>query len=266
MKNAIGCLLVVLFFISCSTTKKIKTGAAGIKNGDHVTSVSENKTIDELKKLLYTENELPFRTFSAKVKVSYEDAGGKQPDVNAFVRMKKDEAIWISVAATFLNIEAMRVLITPDSVFILNKMEKTYGVYPISYINERLSIPVNFQDAQRLIAGKIVLTGDSILSVNQSGNFIQAIITMPGIYNSIYFTDPGMLLARQVVNVSQPGDHFTANILYDNYEKTSIGLFSTSRNISIPEKSQKLQLVFRQYEFNNELSLPFSRPEGYEIK
>ncbi len=258
--------MLVLVLAGCSTSKKIKTGASGISPDGNGTTITEDKTTTSVKKLLYSENEIPFNSFSAKVKVSYEDAGGKQPDVNAFVRMKKGEAIWISIAASFLNIEGMRVLITRDSVFVLNKMEKTYGAYPISYINDRLSIPVNFEDAQRLIAGKVVFAGDSLLSVSQSGKFLQAIVTLPGIYNTIYFTDPDLLLARQMVNVSQPGDHFTTNILYEDYEKTAIGLFSTARNISIPEKEQKLQLSFRQCEFNNELSLPFSRPEGYEIK
>ncbi len=266
MKNTIALMLLVFLVTGCGTSKRIKTGASGIPAEKATTTVTESRTTAALKKLLYTDNEIPFNSFSAKVKVSYEDAGGKQPDVNAFIRMKKDEAIWISIAATFLNIEGMRILITPDSVFILNKMEKTYSAYPISYINERLSIPVNFQDAQRLVSGKVVFAGDSVLSVSQSGNFLQAVVSIPQIYNTIYFTDPGLLLAKQEVKVSQPGDHFTVNIHYEDYEKTSMGLFSTSRNITIPEKGQKLQLNFRQYEFNNELSLPFSRPEGYDIK
>ena len=259
-------VVAMLTVLGCSSSKKIKTGAAGINGGDTAHVVSEDSSMAALKKLLYAENDIPFNTFSAKVKVSYEDAGGKQPDVNAFVRMKKGQAIWISVAATFLNIEAYRILITPDSIIMLNKMEKTIEQYPISYIRDRLSIPVNFEDAQRLIAGKVVLAGDSVESVHEAGKFLQAIIALPNVYNRVYFTYPGLLLARQVASISQPGDRFTVNLLYDDYEKTTIGLFSVTRNIAIPEKNQKLQLSFRQYEFNKELSLPFSRPEGYDLK
>jgi hypothetical protein len=49
---------------------------------------------------------------------------GKNYDVNATMRMYKDSAIWLSANAV-LGIEAMRVLITKDSVKLLNKLDKT---------------------------------------------------------------------------------------------------------------------------------------------
>lgn len=255
-----------LLIAGCSSTKKIKTGAANIDGAHAPRPMAEEDSL-AVNQLLYAKNDIPFNTFSAKVKVNYEDASGKQPEVNAFVRMKKGEAIWISVAATFLNIEAYRILITPDSIVILNKMEKTIEQYPISYIQDRLSIPVNFKDAERLIAGKAILAGDSVQSVSHMGEFIQAIVSLPNVYNRIYFTEEHLLLAKQMISVSQLGDHFTANLLYEDYEKTKDGgLFSVTRNITIPEKNQKLQLTFRQYEFNKELSLPFTKPEGYDLK
>ncbi len=267
MKTYPAALFALLVLISCNPSKKIRTHAASIgRPVDSSVHTIEDTLKATAEKLLFEENVIPFQTFSAKVKVQYEDAGGKQPEVNAFVRMKKDQAIWISIAATFMNIEAFRVLITPDSVFILNKFEKTCEQYPFSYVQNRISAPVSFNDVQMLLAGKAALTGDSLATVKRNGDFLEITLLMKNIFNSFYYTIPQHLLAKQSVHVSIPGDNYTANVLYEDYSKTDVGYFSTSRDINIPEKSQHIILNFRQVEFNNELSLPFNKPEGYTIK
>ncbi len=180
--------------------------------------------------------------------------------------MKKDTAIWMSIAATILNIEAARVLITPDSFIIINKLDKSIEAHPINYLHQKFSLPVRFNDIQNLIAGKIILAGDSIATVSASKNFLQINSILPGIINSIFFTLPEMLLAKQSLQLSDASANYSAEVLYEDYEKNGDDFFSTSRDVWIPAKNQRIKLSFKQYEFNKELSLPFNRPEGYTIK
>ena len=42
-------------------------------------------------------NYISFKTFSGKIKVNFDDSRGKNNDFNAFIRVKKDSVIWISV-------------------------------------------------------------------------------------------------------------------------------------------------------------------------
>ena len=128
MKNILRLLsgVILISTISCRSTKKLQTA---INKKDTVITVKNLPSIDSLKggkDIINTlsKNIIKFNTFSAKIKVQYEDSKGKQPDVNAFVRMKKDSVIWISINATFLSIEAFRILITKDHVTILNKLQK----------------------------------------------------------------------------------------------------------------------------------------------
>lgn len=267
MKTILGSIIIIVTLVSCSASRKIRTNASSISPIHDTLALEKKDTLKtEAARLLYSENGIPFQTFSAKVKVEYQDENGKQPDVNAFVRMKKDQAIWISVAATFLNIEGFRVLITPDSVVVMNKLEKTIEEYPFSYLQSRISIPVSFNDVQELVAGRAAMTGDSIGLVKSDGNYLEISLSDKNIDNIFYYTLPRLLLAKQSARISQPGKNYTANMLYEDYSKTDAGYFSTSRDVRIPEKQQHIFLSFKQIEFNKELSLPFNRPDGYTVK
>src|SRR5687767_126680 len=113
-------VILLSIFISCRSTKKLQTA---VNKKDTVITVQNVPAPDSLKagKDLFgtlLHNRIDFKTFSAKIKVEYEDVKGKQPDVIANVRMEKDNIIWISINATFLSIEAFRIMITKDSVTI----------------------------------------------------------------------------------------------------------------------------------------------------
>ena len=72
--------------------------------------------------------------------VDYRGGDDKHYDVNATIRMHKDSLIWASVNAV-LGIEAMRLLITKDSVFLLDKLNKTYTTRSVDYLQEETSLP-----------------------------------------------------------------------------------------------------------------------------
>lgn len=258
------CFFLILLLIGCGTARKIKTGAAGIDV--ETLSPANKKVFDKAVWLMSEEKSLNFNTFSARAKIEYEDHYGKQPEANVSIRMAKDSFIWVSITATVLNIEAARVWMTPDSVIIVNRLEKTVEQYPLDYIRQVISLPLTFRDIQALIAGKAVLAGDSVVSVATTDNFLLVTSRSPGIENQTYFMLRGPLLARQTIAVAEGVNDYTAEILYENYEKKGKQTFSTLRDISVPSGQQKLRLSFRQYEFNNELSVPFSRPQGYTIK
>jgi hypothetical protein len=63
------------------------------------------------------------------------------------------------------------------------------------------------------------------------------------------------------VNVSR---NRTANLSYSGYENRNGLLFSTRRSISVSEKKKlDIQLDFKQYDFNGEVSFPFSVPKNF---
>ena len=256
----------------CHSTKKLQTAVNKIDTVLINKNIDTNKAyagLDTARIILSAldKNKIDFKTFSAKAKVQYEDRNGKQPDFNTFIRLQKDSVLWVSISSTFLGIEAFRLYITPDTLIILNKLDKTVEYHPFSYVESIVHIPLDFALLQNILIGNQVYVGDSIVSYTHTKNYI-LIGTVGNFFKN--------LLAVSVAN-----DHLekiklddidlsknrTASLLYDSYEKAGDFDFSTYREVNVSEKSKvDITILFKQYEFNKELSFPFTIPRNYKTK
>ena len=212
-------------------------------------------------------NRIKFTTFSAKIKVQYEDKNGKQPDFNAFVRLYKDSVLWISISATFLSIEAFRILITKDSIIIVNKLNKKVEYHSFSYVEDIAHIPLNFSTLQDLIIGNPIYVGDSIVAFRQTENHILIGTVGKFFKNLLTVSDDNDLIERSKLDDIDIGQNRTADLTYGEYEKNNGVSFATYREITVAEKTKvDISLLFKQYEFNKELSFPFNIPRNYKTK
>jgi hypothetical protein len=271
MKNILPILIAVflLSIVSCRSTKKLQTA---VNKKDTVISVKNTLSVDSLKgakDLVNTlgKNMIGFNTFSAKIKVQYEDSKGKQPDVNAFVRMKKDSVIWISINATFLSIEAFRILITKDHITILNKLQKQVEEHPFSFIEEIAKIPLDFRTLQDIIIGNPIYIGDKVVSYKLTENHI--LLSTMGKYfkNLLTLSSDNNLIERSKLDDLDVMLNRTGDLTYGDYENKPGFFFSTYREITVAEKTKvDIILNFKQYDFNTELSYPFAIPKNYKTK
>lgn len=267
MKNVLYILLYVAVFfniLSCRSTKKInkavtRTDAMHPGNADSV-------SIAKAALAGLSENTSDFTTFSAKVKVDYEDSKGKQPDFNAFLRLKKDSALWASINATFLGIEAFRILVTTDSLFIINKLDKEYEAHPIQYLSDLIHIPITFPILQNIILGNPIFVGDSLLSYRETNNQ-QIISTLGSAFKNLITISTDHRLVHSKLDDVQIGRQRTADLSYSDYASADNYWLATNREITVSEKSKiDISLSFKQFEFNKELSLRFVVPPNYKIK
>ncbi len=212
-------------------------------------------------------NKIDFRTFSSKAKIEYEDHNGKQPDFNAFIRLQKDSVLWISISSTFLGIEAFRLYITPDTIILLNKLDKSVEYHPFNYIEGFAHIPMDFNLLQNILIGNPVYVGDSVVSYRQTENHI-LIGTVSGYFKNLITLSAGNNhLERIKLDDVDLNQNRTASLLYGDYEKNAGFDFATDREINVSEKSKvDITIQFKQYEFNKELSFPFNIPRNYKTK
>jgi hypothetical protein len=261
----------IVLFISCRSSKKIQTAVSTIKK-DTVTvnhPVVIHPHDDSVAFIRNTYHELlgqkiDFTTFSAKVNVNYVDGDNKSYNVNAFIRMYKDSAIWISINAIF-GIEAMRAYITKDSVKLLDKANKTYTFRSVAYLQEVTDLPLDLHALQELIIGNPVFIDSNIVSYTQSPNSISLLSVGEKFKNLITLTaDSKVLLHCKMDDVDMARSR-TCDLTYSDYENKKGVNFSTGRKITVAEKS-KLDVVleFKQYNFNETLSFPFSIPKNYK--
>lgn len=265
--------IVFLYVLTgCHSTKSLQTAIS--KKDTTVTKVpliikdsSYNKipAIEVLNAL--NKNKIVFKTFSSKAKVQYEDRNGKQPDFNAFIRLQKDSVLWISISSTFLGIEAFRLYITPDTLILLNKLDKSVEYHPFSYIESFAHIPMNFRLLQNILIGNPVYVGDSIVSYRQTENHI-LIGTVGTFFKNLITLSAGTNhLERIKLDDVDLNQNRTAALLYGNYEKNDGFDFATDREINVSEKSKvDISIEFKQYEFNKELSFPWKIPNNYKRK
>lgn len=268
--NSVVIIVLILSVASCKTVKQINkaispkdTTAVVIIDQSNADSLLMIKnTIDNLNR-----NHIDYETFNAKIKVEYQDSKGKQPDVTAIVRIVKDSAIWISLTATFLNFEIYRVLITKDSVILLNKQDKEVQYRSLDYLQEVTEIAFDFFTLQELLVGNPVFVDSNIVYYKKTDN--QILFSMVGKYfkNLLTLSSDSYLLTHSKLDDIDISRSRTADLTYADYENKTGIYFSTYREITVSEKNKlDIRMNFKQYEFNKELSVYFNVPKNYKVK
>lgn len=136
-------LIIVIIMLSgilsaCSTRRHV------IKE-----PLKEAKSIFLLEQL--AASELQFTWFSAKFSIDY-IFDKKLTEFKGQIRIKRDSMIWISFSPA-LGIEMARLKITEDSVFYMNRINKTYLVGDYAFISDFLQTEIDFDILQSLIIG-----------------------------------------------------------------------------------------------------------------
>jgi hypothetical protein len=204
-------------------------------------------------------NHISFNTFNAKLGIDYKGTDGKGRDVNANIKMYRDSAIWVSVNA-ILGIEAIRLLITKDSVKLLNKLEKTYAARGISFLQEATSLPLDLNTLQDVIIGNAVYVDSNItryctVSLVSLGSLFKNLLTL---------NDGDKTIRHSKLTDIDPFRNRTADLSYSDYENNKGFPFSKKRQIVVSERGRlEIMLDFKNYSFNEEVSFPFNVPKNY---
>lgn len=252
---------------SCRSTKRIQT-AISKKDTTVVIPVVDAKAdsvkfIQEIYQSI-EKNRIDFNTFAAKVKVDFTGADGKKPDFTANIRIKKDSVIWVNVSA-LLGIDVMRLMITPDSVKLINKMEKTVQLRSVSYLQELAKIPFSFKELQALLIGNPVFLDSNIVSYRKDEKTISLLSISDVFKHLLTVTTDDYRLLHSKLDDADGLRNRTCNITYGGYENKNGLLFPTSRNITVVEKTKlDIGLQFKQVDFNLDLTFPFNIPRNFK--
>lgn len=261
---------LLIFSVSgCRPTRQINKAIAP---KDSAVSVVNNQSADDsiamvrgtLDSLL--NKRINFKTFNAKIKVEYQDVKGKKPDLTAVVRIIRDSAIWISLTASIINFEVYRVLITKDSVILLNKQDKEVQYRSLDYLQEVTQIPFDYHTLEDLLVGNPVFLDSNIVAYRKLNDRI--LLSVAGLFykNLLTLTSDNFILVHSKLDDVDINRNRTADITYSDFENKNGINFSTYREITVSEKNKlDIQLNFKSYEFNKELSVFFNVPKNYRV-
>jgi hypothetical protein len=261
-------LTTVFILTSCRSTRKIQTVIAGKDTSDVISPPGQThedsmrfigSAVERLR-----QNRIEFESFASKIEVDYLDGEGKKYNVTAHVRMLKDSVIWVSIRA-ILGIEGLRALITADSVKILDKQNNLYTARSVAFLQEVTALPLDLPSLQDLIVGNPVFLDSNIISYTQSDNAI-TLLSIGEFFKNLLTIDKSTRLPES--SKLDDLDEFrnrTCYLKYSDYENKKEKPFATKRQISVTEKKKlDIKLDFKQYDFNETLSFPFSVPKNYK--
>jgi len=140
--------LAILFFASgCKSKKVVETGTGSL----------EKKTNEQVIKDAIA-NEVKYKTISAKGSIEIKN-GNSSKKTNAVYKIIKDEVLQVSVRIPILGTEVMRVTMTPDSVIMVDRLNKQYVAE--SFKNSQLAsnFEFNFYNLQALFTNKLFIPG-----------------------------------------------------------------------------------------------------------
>ncbi len=258
------------FFLSCRPVRHIQNVIPKqdtVVVNESVESVKAKKDSIEFINETYSKinhSLIKYSSFSAKVDIDYEDGEGKKFNVNAHLRMYKDSVIWISITGP-LGIEGMRILIDRDSVRLLDKQNKIYTVRSIPFLQELTELPLDLFSLQDLFIGNPVFLDPIILSYAKMENNITLQSNGDTFKNLFTINSKDYAPQSSKLDDLDPQRNRTCYLTYSGYENKKGINFSTKRRIKVSEKKKlDIKLDYKQYDFNEKLSLSFNVPKNYE--
>jgi hypothetical protein len=246
----ISCLLVM---VSCTAKKKLivanKPVAATPKPPNEMTTVMSHQ--------------LNFNTFSAKANTKLA-IDGNSNDVTLNLRINHDKEIWVSVAATLLNIEIARAVITPDSIKILNKLQSVYIKKPFSYIYSYTNNQINYKMLESILVGNAlpeILKDDNARFQTNNGNTDVSGNLEDLLYKLLLDTD----MKGIQLNLTNQNQGQSLQVNNGNFIPVNNRLVPSQIDIQSVSQNKKIQvnLHYTKVDLDEPLQYPFNIPERY---
>lgn len=254
MKKYLAILLLV-FLVSCKP-KAIAVEANAPMTP--TTAMRAHKIIEN-----YYNNKTDFSTLYIKSNVQYADDKQSQ-NVTAEIKIKKDQQILVSVR--FLGITMAKALITPTSVSYYEKIGGRYFEGDFSTLSQWLGTDLDFNKIQNLLLGRAI---DNLEKGKYSESFTDQVYrlddtTEDNFKKTFYFDATTFLLNKQEITQTD-GDRMIQVDYFDNAIYKEIMLPSKVQiNAVQPKGKAKINLEYNTITLNEELSFPYSVPNGYK--
>ena len=204
-----------------------------------------------------------FEFMQARARVRYDD-GKQNVSATANIRIKKDSIIWMSVSK--LGIEGARLLINPDSVLIIDKLNKKYISYSFSELSKEFDFDIDYHLVESVVLGNLIYPYERE-KVEKTEGFLRYDQQLENfLFNNFIGTSTKKLEKLQVEDVTTKN---TISVNYGDFKEINqeIFPFSIDASINYVEKSKKnidINIGFSRAEIGSQpLSFPFRAPSRY---
>ena len=246
-------LLIAIIFILCSCSTNKSTSSLRTLSANHIIREVED-------------NRFEFDNLDTKFNVRLE---GNNIGLKGQLKMKNDSVIWISLSLK-LGIEVARVMITEDSVKLINRTNKTYFVESVDKFQERLPSEVTMQFLQDILVGNdILLSKNDKFKVTIDDNNYK----LESDKNTFWITPKTFkvkscqlsAVSYQQSTVNSPSQwsesvsESTVSVSYDNFQYVNGNLLPTKIILNANEDFDiKLEIDYSEVKVGERLEFPFN--------
>ena len=244
-------LFILILVASCKPKAFLAEGTAS-------KTLSADKIISN-----HYSNKTDFSTLSIKASAKYQDDKQSQ-NVQAEIRIKKDEKILVSIR--ILGITMAKALITPTSVQYYEKIGSKYFEGDYVALSKWLGTDLDFQKVQNMFIGKAI---DDLHKGNYAVSIMEKLYKLQcnpdGNTDKTFFFESGNFLVKKQ-EINQVNLDRTLQVVYPDYKKYNEMILPLSLAIDARQKESKttIDIEYKNVSFNEELTFPYSVPEGYE--
>jgi len=250
--------LFVFGFISSISFVSCKSKAVVVENKPTENKIKAKNIIEN-----YYNNKNEFSTLYIKANAQFANEKQTQ-NVTAEIKIKKDEQILVSIR--FLGITMAKASITPNSVSYYEKMGGSYYEGDFSALSQFLGTDLDFDKIQNLLLGKAI---DDLKKGKYQDSFAEGVYRLDAtsdndIKKSFYFDADKFLVTKQ--EISQVAKGRMIQVQYSNKKEYATMVLPTTVNIDTYQNQSKseLNLEYNTITVNDELSFPYSVPNGYK--
>lgn len=242
--------LLILALLSSCSSKKI---AVADKN------LSEKQILD-----LHRKAAPDFETLTGRVRAGYTDEYTSQ-NISISIRMKKDSTIWLSAKLAGI-LPMAKAIITPTEVKYYEKINKTYFSGDFRLLSDWLGMELDFEKVQNLLTGQTIygLETEKYL-MEKKNNGIQFESENTRFLKKLFLLNPATFKTEAQQLVSGYANQ-SLTVTYPEYQEMPGFYFPKKISIiTIQEgENMKIDIEYRDLEFDVPVSFPFEIPAGYE--
>lgn len=243
-------LLLLLLLASCKTPDRATV------SGEKLKPRSAKFLVKQL-----AENQVAADWFSGRLRIDYRDPF-ERTKFNVNLRMRRDSVVWMNIKK--VSVEAARVQITPDSIYIINRLDNQYLVKPTSWLREQFGANFTFEGLQQVILGNPVFLTTDLDAAIDDGRYVLEGRTDN--YFTRYFLD-GLSYRLREVFLRDERERGTASIEQSDYQIQNDGqLFPIGRRVVMdgPDGEISMDMEWSKVEIDEPKKILFSIPPRYE--
>lgn len=211
-------------------------------------------------------NQIPTLSYvQAKAKLEYQ-SGKEKLNSTVIIRSRYDSVLWVSVIPV-LGIEAARIKITRDTLYVMDKINHTVTISSVRKIEEKLGAKITLNELQNTMFGLNPIP-NKIQKIKQDKTFY----LVSALQNNIDYTfqiQKSMLLHSLFLKEKQNG--YTSIFYYLNYVDVPL----QGKTIKLPhyltasiqtKQNIQAQLTYTKINLNPEkLSTPFEFSKNFKV-